>query len=614
MRRRRYTLLSLATVAIFSAVFLLTAGNVGRDSAKVASAEWVTQVGAGFVAPACGSSTAGPTCSTKDYNGNESGINRPAVLLTWNDESGQCTNATVTVRDPNGIVTWFGNNLPCSGSFWGYQGVPGATYTYVINDDREHTIDSGSFTMPSSCTPVPTATLSASPTSVTSGNRSTLTWDSTNATSCTAPSGNWSNAGSGTGFGNAGGNGSASTYGTGAGGGGAGAAGGTINGGDGKSYSISGIARYYSGGGSGRSGDAPYTFGTGGQGGGGGYEAAGTPNTGGGGGMGGGGGGGNGGSGIVIIYYASGSCGTGGTVVSSGGFCTHTFTTSGTFTPPSGVSSVESLGVAGGGGGGADNVNGTRAGGGGGGGLVYNAAKSVVVATPYAVTVGGGGAGATSGGRGNNGNNSTFDNIAAFGGGGGCGVSSVAGASGGSGGGGAGAGNAGGAATQVNSGESLSGEGLTDPLTANTTFTFQCTGPGGTSPLASATVNITGALVNGSCAATHYNCTTGTSVNNVSGATSWTWTCNGANRGTNASWSEAKPPAATISADPDTIDGGQSSLLKWNSMNATSCTEVGGFSTGGAVSNNTGVAVSPTVTSYYQIYCDGAGGFASEHE
>jgi hypothetical protein len=39
-----------------------------------------------------------------------------------------------------------------------------------------------------------------------------------------------------------------------------------------------------------------------------------------------------GGSGIVIIRYAGSQRGTGGTVVSSGGFTYHTFTTSGTFT------------------------------------------------------------------------------------------------------------------------------------------------------------------------------------------------------------------------------------------------------------------------------------------
>lgn len=40
---------------------------------------------------------------------------------------------------------------------------------------------------------------------------------------------------------------------------------------------------------------------------------------------------------------------------------------------------------------------------------------------------------------------------------------------------------------------SFSGSGLTDPLTTATTFTFQCTGPGGTSALQSVTVNVSAA-------------------------------------------------------------------------------------------------------------------------
>ena len=40
---------------------------------------------------------------------------------------------------------------------------------------------------------------------------------------------------------------------------------------------------------------------------------------------------GDGGSGVVILRYAGSQRGTGGTVTSSGGFTTHTFTSSGTF-------------------------------------------------------------------------------------------------------------------------------------------------------------------------------------------------------------------------------------------------------------------------------------------
>jgi len=47
-----------------------------------------------------------------------------------------------------------------------------------------------------------------------------------------------------------------------------------------------------------------------------------------------------------------------------------------------------------------------------------------------------------------------------------------------------------------------------------------------TIPLSAKTLvyTLTAAPIDGVCAATHYNCTDGESINNVSG-TSWTWTC-----------------------------------------------------------------------------------------
>jgi hypothetical protein len=134
----------------------------------------------------------------------------------------------------------------------------------------------------------------------------------------------------------------------GGGGGGAGAVGGAGNtgaggtGGVGLQYSISGTATFYAGGGGGNlqdSANSVPTQGAGGLGGGGfatssGLGTAGTANTGGGGG---GanyntGGGGAGGSGVVIIRYAGTvQRGTGGNVTISGGFVTHTFTSSGTY-------------------------------------------------------------------------------------------------------------------------------------------------------------------------------------------------------------------------------------------------------------------------------------------
>ncbi|MDT8427867.1 MAG: hypothetical protein RQ757_03785 [Pseudomonadales bacterium] len=135
--------------------------------------------------------------------------------------------------------------------------------------------------------------------------------------------------------------------------------------------------------------------------------------------------------------------GTGGTITTAGGFIVHTFTSSGTFTPPPGVSSVEVLVVAGGGGGGR---GGNTAGGGGGGGGVLQ--QTVAVNGPATVTVGAGGIGGSGGGGGGNpgtpGGNSVFAGVStatAIGGGDGGANSDPGGAGGSGGGGGAGTSN-----------------------------------------------------------------------------------------------------------------------------------------------------------------------------
>ncbi len=76
----------------------------------------------------------------------------------------------------------------------------------------------------------------------------------------------------------------------------------------------------------------------------------------------------------------------------------------------------------------------------------------------------------------------------------------------------------------------------------------------------SVTVQARPALVDGSCSATHYSCAKGTSASNVSGASSWTWSCNGLNNGTNdTTCSEAKPVNGTCgSTNNACIDGSSS--------------------------------------------------------
>lgn len=115
-----------------------------------------------------------------------------------------------------------------------------------------------------------------------------------------------------------------------------------------------------------------------------------------------------------------------------GGYVVETFTSSGTFTPPAGVTSVDYLVVAGGGGGGSVN------GGAGGAGGFRTASNYVVVPNnPVTVVVGAGGAKGNPYG-GNNGYDSIFDSIISIGGGGGSGgggaVEAKVGGSGGSGG------------------------------------------------------------------------------------------------------------------------------------------------------------------------------------
>jgi len=113
---------------------------------------------------------------------------------------------------------------------------------------------------------------------------------------------------------------------------------------------------------------------------------------------------------------------TGGTITTSGSFRIHSFTSSGTFTVPSGstLSNVEYLVVAGGGGGGGSQ-QGHQGGGGGAGGLrtsVVGAtsgrgssaeSRITMAAASYTITVGGGGGGAgAGGGQGGNCSNSSI--------------------------------------------------------------------------------------------------------------------------------------------------------------------------------------------------------------
>lgn len=149
-------------------------------------------------------------------------------------------------------------------------------------------------------------------------------------------------------------------------------------------------------------------------------------------------------------------CGTGGDLISYDSIsCTHTFTQSGTFTPPSSIAHVSALVVGGGGGGGQ--------GGGGGGGVVYIPSMDITQGA-HDITIGAGGSGVLNA-KGTAGSNSVFNSTTAYGGGYG-GYNTNNGGNGGSGGGAGAAGQQqlGGSPTDLAFGKSGANNGPADWL------------------------------------------------------------------------------------------------------------------------------------------------------
>ena len=68
-------------------------------------------------------------------------------------------------------------------------------------------------------------------------------------------------------------------------------------------------------------------------------------------------------------------------------------------------------------------------------------------------------------------------------------------------------------------------------------------------------------------------------------------------------------PTVSISASPTSIQSGQSSTLSWSSTNATSCTASGGWS--GTKSTSGTQSISPTANTTYTLTCTGSGGSTS---
>ena len=117
--------------------------------------------------------------------------------------------------------------------------------------------------------------------------------------------------------------------------------------------------------------------------------------------------------------------------------------------------------------------------------------------------------------------------------------------------------------------------GLTDPLTSpSNTFTFTCTGPGGS---VTKSVTVTVAVpINGSCAATHYNCvppSTAVPLSNVDGVSAYLWSCAGLYGGNIVACSETKVNTTgtlTPTSSTCTIASGSNSCtqtLSWTTTN-----------------------------------------------
>jgi hypothetical protein len=108
--------------------------------------------------------------------------------------------------------------------------------------------------------------------------------------------------------------------------------------------------------------------------------------------------------------------------------------------------------------------------------------------------------------------------------------------------------------------------------------------------------------------------TSGSAVVTPSATTTYSVTCsgNGGSATATAKVTVTAPPSpaptASLSANPASINAGQSSTLSWSSTNATSCTG-GGFSSGGAISGS--AVVTPSTTRTYSVSCTGDGGSAS---
>jgi len=111
--------------------------------------------------------------------------------------------------------------------------------------------------------------------------------------------------------------------------------------------------------------------------------------------------------------------------------------------------------------------------------------------------------------------------------------------------------------TNFSTGNTVSGSVNVSPI-SNTTYSVNCDGASDSVvvtvvPISTPTTTPILTPINGLCYSSHYSCNIGTSANNISGSTEWTWVCEGLNGGIIASCSEIKPAIPTSTPIPTTI-------------------------------------------------------------
>jgi len=184
-----------------------------------------------------------------------------------------------------------------------------------------------------------------------------------------------------------------------------------------------------------------------------------------------------------------------------------------------------------------------------------------------------------------------------------------------------------------------SGTQSTGSLTMAGSYSLTCTGPGGTSNVATANVSVVAAptvtltanpisVASGGTSTLTWSSTNATSCTATGGwsgtkgpsgtlgtatlaaTTSYSLTCSGIGGTSNvvtATVSVVPAPTVTLVANPTSVASGGVSTLSWSSSNATSCTATGGWS-GTKATSGTQSTGAITMPSSYSLTCTGTGG------